>query len=64
MSNMVGKDSDGCHHIAVQDAISSKIADHQFVTEESMKEISLEEMFQKIHQNNFVEKKSSVLMVC
>ena len=52
---MVGKDV-GCHRIAVQDAISSKIADHQFVVEESMKEISLEEMFQKMHQNNFVEK--------
>ena len=56
ISNMVGKDSVGCHRIAVQDAISSKIADHQFVVEESMKEISLEEMFQKMHQNDFVEK--------
>ena len=56
MSNMVGKDSIGCHHIAVQDAISSKIADHQFVVEESMKDISLEEMFPKMHQNDFAEK--------
>ena len=56
ISNMVGKDSVGCHRIAVQEAISSKIADHQFVIEESMKEISLEEMFQKMHQNHFVEK--------
>ena len=40
----------------IQDAISSKTADHRFVVEESMKEISLEEMFQKMHQNNFVEK--------
>ena len=56
MSNMVGKDSIGCHHIAVQDAISSKIADYQFVLEESMKDISLE-MFQKMHQNDFVAKK-------
>ena len=53
---MVGKDSIGCHHIAVQDAISSKIADHQFVVEESMKDISLDEMFQKMHQNDFNEK--------
>ena len=44
--NMACQHSVGCHHIAVQDAISSKIADHQFVVEESMKEISLEEMFQ------------------
>ena len=56
ISNMVGKDSIGCHHIAVQDAVSSKVADHQFVVEESMKDISLEEMFQKMHQNDFVEK--------
>ena len=56
ISNMVCKDSIGCHHIAVQDAISSKIADHQFVVEESIKDISLEEMFQKMYQNNFVQK--------
>ena len=56
MSNMVRKDSIGCHCIAVQDAESSKTADHQFVVEESMKDISLEEMFQKMHQNDFVEK--------
>ena len=54
---MVGKDSVDCHRIAVQDAISSKIANHQFVLEESMKDISLEEMFQKINQNDFIEKK-------
>ena len=56
IGNMVGKDSIGCHRIAVQYAISSKIADHQFVVEESMKDISLEEMFQEMHQNDFVEK--------
>ena len=39
---MVGKDSIGCHRIAVQDALSSKIADQQFVVEQSMKGISLE----------------------
>ena len=53
---MVGKHSIGCYHIAVQDPVSSKIADHQFVVEESMKDISLEEMFQEMHQNDFVEK--------
>ena len=52
---MVGKDSIGCHRIALQDAISSKIADHQFDVEEFMKDIRLEEMFQKMHQNDFVE---------
>ena len=53
---MVGKDPIGCHRIAIQDAISSRIADHQLVVEESMKDISLEEMFPKMHQNDFVEK--------
>ena len=53
---MVGKDPIGCHRIAIQDAISSRIADHQLVVEESMKDISLKEMFQKMHQNDFVEK--------
>ena len=45
-----------CHCIVVHDAVSSKTADHQFVVDESMKEISLEEMFQKMHKNEFVEK--------
>ena len=53
---MVGKDHIVCCRIAVPDAISSKIADHQFVVEKSMKDISLEEMFQIMHQNDFVEK--------
>ena len=56
ISNKADKDSIGCHRIAVQDAVSSKITDHQFVVEESMKDISLEEMFPKMHQNDFVEK--------
>ena len=57
IGNMVDKDSIGYHRIAVQYAISSKTADHQFVVEESMKDISLEEMLQEMHQNDFVEKK-------
>ena len=56
ISNMVGKDSIGCHRIAVQDAITSKIAGHHFVIEKSMRDISLAEMFQKIHQNDVAEK--------
>ena len=42
--NTFGEDSVGFHRI---DAISSKIADHQFVVQESMKDISLEDMLQK-----------------
>ena len=41
ISNMIGKDSIGCHRLAVQDAINSKITDHQFVVEESIIDISL-----------------------
>ena len=60
---MVGKDSIGSHHIAVQDAISSKIADHQFVVEQSMKDTSLE-MFQKCIKMISLKRKSLTLMVC
>ena len=56
ISIMVGKDSIGCHRIAVQNARSSNIADCHFVVVESMKDSSLEEMFQKMHQNDSVEK--------
>ena len=51
INNMVGKELFGCHCIAVQDAISSTIADHQFVVEESMKDIMLEKMFKMIVPN-------------
>ena len=56
ISNLVDKDVIGFHCIAVQKAIRSKTADHQFVVEYSMKDISLEEMFQEMHQNDFFEK--------
>ena len=58
---MAEKDSIGCYHIVLQDAISSKNADHQFIVEESMKDISLEEMFQKMQQINFVMNVNGVL---
>ena len=51
INNMVGKELFGCHCIAVPDAISSTIADHQFVVEESMKDIMLEKMFKMIIPN-------------
>ena len=35
IGNMSCKDSLGCHCIGVQDAISSKIAEHHFVVEET-----------------------------
>ena len=37
------------------DATSSNIYSHFFITEETMKEVSLEEMFQTMYKNNFNE---------
>ena len=62
ISNMVGEDSIGCRRIAVQDAIGSKTADHQFVVEEPMKDISLEEMFQKCIKTILLKRKSLTLI--
>ena len=58
---MAEKDSIGCYHIVLQEKECSKNADHQFVVEESMKDISLEEMFQKMQQINFVMNVNGVL---
>ena len=46
--NMVGKKSIGCNRITVIDATSSNISNHHFVMEEAMKEVSPEEMFQRM----------------
>ena len=52
---MVGKKSIGCNRVAVIDATSSNISNHHFVVEEAMKEVSLEEMFQRMYMNDFNE---------
>ena len=53
--NMVSKKSTGCNRVAVIEATSSNVSSHQFVMEEAMKEVSLEEMFQTMYKNYFNE---------
>ena len=53
---MVGKNSVIFHHIALEDVITSKTADHQFIVEESVKDISLEAMFQRMYHNDSIDK--------
>ena len=51
--NMIGKKSVGCNRVTVIDAKSSNIFCHHFVVEETIKEVSLEEIFQTMYKNNF-----------
>ena len=51
--NMVRKKSIGCNRVTVIDAKSSSIFRHHFVVEETIKEVSLEEIFQTMYKNNF-----------
>ena len=53
--NMVGKKSIGSNHVAVIDATSSNFSSHHFVREEAMKEVNLDEMFQRMYKNDFNE---------
>ena len=53
--NMVGKKSIDCNQVAVIDATSSNLSSHHFVREEPMKEVSLEEMFQRMYKDDFNE---------
>ena len=53
--NVVGKKSIGYNQVAVIDVITSNISSHDFVMEETMKEVSLEEMFQTMCKNDFNE---------
>ena len=53
--NMVGKISIGSNQVAVIYGTSSNLSNHHFVREEAMKEVSLEEMFQRMYKNDFNE---------
>ena len=44
-----------CNHVAVRDVASSKLASHHFAMEKSVKDVSLEEMFQAMYQHDFSE---------
>ena len=42
-----------CYRAAVRDVASSKLASHRFAMEKSVKDVSLEEMFQAMYRHDF-----------
>ena len=46
-----------CNHIAVTDAGSTKIADHHFVLEDSVKDVTINETLKKMYHTDFSESK-------
>ena len=59
--NCVTKDcSTSCNRVAVKDVASSKLGSHHFTVQESVKDISLEEMFQRIYKQDFSESETVV----
>ena len=44
-----------CNCVAVRDIASSKLASHHFAIEKSVKDVSLEEMFQAMYRDDFNE---------
>ena len=42
-----------CNRVAVRDIASSKLASHHFAIEKSVKDVSLEEMFQAMYRHDF-----------
>ena len=56
-----------CNRVAVKDVVSSKLASNHFAMENSVKDISLEEMFQAMYQHDFNEPEligSSTMLKC
>ena len=49
------KDSISCHWLAVRDASTSQVALHHFGKKDSIKDITLEEMFKMMYKNDFSE---------
>ena len=47
--------STSCNRVAVKDVASLKLGAHHFTVEDSVKDISLEEMFQRMYKQNFSE---------
>ena len=59
--NCTTKDcSTSCNRVAVKDVASSKLGSHHFTVEESVKDISLEEMFQRMYKQDFTESETVV----
>ena len=56
-----------CNRVAVKDVLSSKLASHHFAMENSVKDISLEEMFRAMYRHDFNEPElteSSTMLKC
>ena len=56
-----------CNRVAVKDVVSSKLASHHFAMENSVKDISLEEMIQAMYRHDFNEPEligSSTMLKC
>ena len=49
------KDSISCHWVAVREASTSQVASHHFEIKDSIKYITLEEMFKMMYKNDFGE---------
>ena len=49
-----------CHRVAVKDVISPRLAPHDFGVEKSVKDISLEEMFKMMYNNDLNEHDATV----
>ena len=52
--------STSCNRVAVKDVAPSKLGSHDLTVEDSVKDISLEEMFQRMYKQNFSESKTVV----
>ena len=49
------KDSISCHWVAVRDASTSQVESHHFGIKDSIKDITIEEMFKMMYKNDFNE---------
>ena len=52
--------STSCNRVAVKDVPSSKLGSHHLTAEDSVKDISLEEMFQRMYKQDFSESETAV----
>ena len=52
--------STSCNRVAVKDVASSKLGSHHFPVEDSVKDISLKEMFQRMYKQDFSESETVV----
>ena len=49
------KDSISCHRVTVRDASTSQLASHHFLIKDSIKDITLQEMFKMMYKIDFSE---------